>query len=47
MKVQVAMLMMMPNRAPDPDARGAAHFGQPSQPRAGGRELWASIRGGN
>ena len=37
MKVQVVMLMM-PNRAPHPDARGAAHFGQPSQPRAGGRE---------
>jgi len=33
MKVQM-MLMMMPNCAPHPDARGVAHFGQPSQPRA-------------
>jgi hypothetical protein len=30
MKVQRVMLMM-PKRAPRPDARGAAHFVQPSQ----------------
>jgi hypothetical protein len=39
MKVQMVMLMM-PSRAPHPDAQGATHFVQPSQPRAGGRERY-------
>ena len=42
MKVQMVMLMM-PNRAPHPDARGAAHFIHRSRAPVGANVRWPTV----